>query len=131
MSKHFFTNLIILQNINNFLDSIPTFLFTTLGPFSLVCMMTHSLLLVPKCTCYWKLYSLWQRFSTGEPQELLKRAIPNYLSRGADLFFLCQIKKWQQPTQKIANRCEWIKIILIFFVRWAKNIVFFWCAAEF
>ena len=44
---------------------------------------SHSLLHL--CMCC---YPLWQRFSSGVPQEVLKHAIPHYLVRGTALFSL-------------------------------------------
>ena len=57
---------------------------------------------------------LGQQFSTGVPQEFLKHAVPDYLSRDIDLFPLdCQIKKKMTTVNTaIAVRCEWIKIYI-------------------
>ena len=73
------------------------------------------------CSCFVHLItslrycSLRQQFSTCVLQAFLKQAIPGYLVRGTDLFFLrLSNKKMTTANTTVVILCEWMKIILIF-----------------
>ena len=79
-----------------------------------------------------KLYHLYripyQRFSTSVLQEFLKHAIPDYLVKGTDIFFLwLSNKKMTTTNTTIAVWCEWIKIIPIFLSDCQKYNMFLVC----
>ena len=71
---------------------------------------------------------LSQQFSTGVPLEYLKHAIPDHEVRDTDLFSLrLPNKKLTIASKAIAIWCEWIKIILVYFLSDWQKVYFLMC----